>query len=86
MNVIEEAIRLAMQLYNSENDEPLEDDEEFATLFNDGVLIIGRENSRIQAKFLLGKPNRINFNLGMTESEPERYEWEKSEHYQRYYK
>lgn len=69
MDKINEAIKLAMKEFHKENgeDAKLEDGDEFATVFNDGILIIGLEDNELKIKFLLGKPFKVDFDLGMTE-------------------
>lgn len=69
MDQINEAIKLAMKEFHKENgeDAKLEDGDEFATVFNDGILIIGLEDNELKIKFLLGEPFKVDFDLGMTE-------------------
>ena len=69
MDQINKAITLAMEEFRKENgeDAKLEDGEEFAAVFNDGILIIGIEDHELKIKFILGEPYKIDFDLGMTE-------------------
>jgi hypothetical protein len=69
MDQINKAIALAMEEFRKENgeDAKLEDGEEFAAVFNDGILIIGIEDHELKIKFILGEPYKIDFDLGMTE-------------------
>lgn len=69
MDQINKAIELAMEEFRKENGEDvqLEDGDEFATVFNDGILIIGIEDHELKIKFLLGEPFKVDFDLGMTE-------------------
>lgn len=69
MDKVNKAIGLAMKEFKKENgeDAKLEDGEEFATVLNDGILIIGLEGSELKIKFLLGEPFKVDFELGMTE-------------------
>jgi hypothetical protein len=69
MDKVNELIALAMEEFKKENgaDAKLEEGDEFATVFNDGILILGIENSTLTIKILLGKPYKIDFDLDMTE-------------------
>ena len=69
MDNVNEAIKLAMEQFHKENgeDAQLEDGDEFATVFNDGILIIGLEDRQLNIKFILGEPFKVDFELGMTE-------------------
>jgi hypothetical protein len=69
MDKVNEAIKLAMEQFHKENgeDAQLEDGDEFATVFNDGILIIGLEDRQLNIKFILGEPFKVDFELGMTE-------------------
>lgn len=69
MDKVNEAIKLAMEQFHKENgeDAQLEDGDEFATVFNDGILIIGLEDRELNIKFILGEPFKVDFELGMTE-------------------
>lgn len=69
MDKLNKAIELAMEEFKKENgaDAKLEDGEEFATVFNDGILIIGLEDSELKIKVLLGTPFKADFSFDMTE-------------------
>lgn len=69
MDKINKAIGLAMAEFKKDNgeDAKLEDGDEFATVMNDGILIIGLEDHELKVKFLLGEPYKVDFDLGMTE-------------------
>lgn len=71
MNKINQAIELAKQEFKKEYGEgaKLEDGYEFVTVFNDGVLIMGLEDANFNIKFILGEPYKVDFNIGMCESE-----------------
>lgn len=76
MDKVNKAIELAMEEFKKENGEnaQLEDGDEFATVFNDGILIIGLEDTELKIKFLLGEPFKVDFDLGMTERKGNYYE------------
>lgn len=69
MSILEDALDLAILQYKKEygEDAKIEEGEEFATVFNDAVLIIGLENKQISIKVLVGKPYFVNRNLNLTE-------------------
>lgn len=69
MDKVNEAIKMAMEEFHKENgeDAQLEDGDEFTTVFNDGILIIGIEDRQLNIKFILGEPFKVDFELGMTE-------------------
>lgn len=68
MSILEDALDLAILQYKKEygEDAKIEEGEEFATIFNDAVLIIGLENKQISIKVLVGKPYFVNRNLNLT--------------------
>lgn len=68
MSILEDALDLAILQYKKEygEDAKIEEGEEFATVFNDAVLIIGLENKQISIKVLVGKPYFVNRNLNLT--------------------
>ncbi|MPM60233.1 hypothetical protein SDC9_107084 [bioreactor metagenome] len=70
---IKQAVELAKQEYKKEygEDAKLENGDEFVTVFNDGVLIMGLEDTNFNIKFILGEPYKVDFSLGMYESEDE---------------
>lgn len=67
---IHEAITMAMAEFMKEygKDAKLEEGDEFVTVFNDGVLIVGVEDHTMKIKFSLGKPYIIDRSLNMTQS------------------
>lgn len=69
MESLNKAIQLAMAEYKKEfgEDTKLEDGDEFATVFNDGVLIIGLEDKKLSFKILAGTPYKLNYNLNLLE-------------------
>lgn len=69
MSILKEALDLAILQYKKEygEDAKIEEGEEFATVFNDAVLIIGLENKKISIKVLAGKPYFVDHNLNLTE-------------------
>lgn len=69
MERINRAVELAMKAFEEENGEDavLQDGDEFATVFNDGILTIGMEGKELKINFLVGKPYRVDFNLDMEE-------------------
>jgi len=69
LDKLNKAIELATEEFKKENgaDAQIEDGDEFATVFNDGILIIGLEDSELKIKVLLGEPYKVDFNLDMTE-------------------
>lgn len=42
----------------------LDNGEEVAAVFNDGVLIIGMEDNELKVKIILGEPVKIDYTLG----------------------
>lgn len=65
MDKLRQAISFAVEQYQEEfgKDVILEDGEEFATVFNDGILIIGMENKTLKLKVLAGKPYFVDYDL-----------------------
>jgi len=65
MGKIEKAIQLAMEECKKEygQDAKLKEGEAIVTVFNDGVVIIGVNNSKLNAKVLFGEPYRVDFNI-----------------------
>lgn len=49
----------------------LEDGEEFVTVFNDCVLVIGMEEGDLQVKYIAGKPYNVDMTVGFTEESEE---------------
>ncbi len=71
MNTIDKAIGLAMKQFKDEHgqDTKLEDGDEFVTVFNDDVLIIGLDNTKLSVKISAGKPYFVDFNLDLLAKE-----------------
>lgn len=69
MEEAKNAVELAMEQFKAEfgQDAKLEDGEEFATVFNDAVVIIGLNNRKLSVRILAGKPYFVNQNLNLTE-------------------
>ena len=69
METTNHAIKLAFNEYKKEfgDDAKLEDGEEFATVFNDGILIIGLEEKTLKLKILAGEPYRVDYNIDILE-------------------
>ncbi|ERI81457.1 hypothetical protein IX307_001396 [Bacteroides pyogenes] len=69
MEETKNAVELAMEQFKAEfgQDAKLEDGEEFATVFNDAVVIIGLNNRKLSVRILAGKPYLVNQNLNLTE-------------------
>lgn len=69
MEETKSAFELAMEQFRAEfgQDAKLEDGEEFATVFNDAVVIIGLNNCQLSVRILAGKPYLVNQNLNLTE-------------------
>ena len=67
MDTIAKAIQLAQEKYKDEygKETKLEDGEEFATIFNDAVLIIGLEDKKLSVKISAGKPYFVDFSLDL---------------------
>ena len=62
MEETKSAIELAMEQFKAEfgQDAKLEDGDEFATVFNDAVVIIGLNNRKLSVRILVGKPYFVN--------------------------
>ncbi len=69
MNKILSFIELAMEQFKAEfgQDAKLEDGDEFATVFNDAVVIISFNNRKLSVRILAGKPYYVNHSLNLTE-------------------
>lgn len=69
MEETKSAFELAMEQFRAEfgEDAKLEDGDEFATVFNDAVMIIGFNNRNLSVRILAGKPYFVNQNLNLTE-------------------
>lgn len=68
MNKMLSFIELAMEQFKAEfgQDAKLEDGDEFATVFNDAVVIISFNNRNLSVRILAGKPYFVNQNLNLT--------------------
>ena len=71
MDTIDKAIELAMQELKDElgQDYKLKDGDEFVTVFNDAVLIIGFEDKKLTVKISAGKPYFVDFNMDLLDKE-----------------
>ena len=49
------------------NEFHLEEGDEVACVFNDGLILLGIENGEIKCKVLAGEPIKIDYSLGLTE-------------------
>lgn len=69
MEETKSAIELAMEQFKAEfgQDAKLEDGDEFATVFNDAVVIISLNNRNLSVRILAGKPYFVNQSLNLTE-------------------
>lgn len=69
MEETKSAIELAMEQFKAEfgQDAKLEDGDEFATVFNDAVVIISLNNRKLSVRILAGKPYYVNHGLNLTE-------------------
>lgn len=74
MDKLNKAINLALDKFYKEygTDAKLEDGDEIAAVYNDGVIIISFENNKLGIKVVAGEPYRIDFNLDLLESEEEK--------------
>lgn len=65
MDQLGKAVELALTEFRKEygKDAQLEEGDEFATIFNDSLLIIGIEDNSLKIKVLLGEPYRVDFNF-----------------------
>ena len=62
------ALDLVSEQWKKEfGDEPMQDGDEFATVFNDGVIILGMENSNVKIQVLLGKPYFVDEDIGLVD-------------------
>jgi hypothetical protein len=66
MDKLAQLLSLATECFKAEygQDAQLEDGEEFATVFNDGVLVIGLENGKSKVNLFMGEPYKIDFTIG----------------------
>lgn len=67
MDTIQEAIKIAMEMFRYEygEDEKLDDGDEFATVFPDGILIFRLDDNELKIKIIAGKPYYSDFNLNL---------------------
>lgn len=67
MEEVSKAIELAMQKFKEEfgEDAKLEEGDEFVTVFNNCVLILGIEDRELKVKFVGGKPFQVDFALSI---------------------
>lgn len=66
---IDEAVGAAFAEFKKEygEDVKLEDGEEFVTVFNNAVLIVGLEGATLKTKFIGGKPYQVDMTLEIYE-------------------
>lgn len=66
---LDEAVRAAFEELRKEHGEgvKLEDGDEFVTVFNNAVLIIGLEENTLKTKFIGGKPYQVDMTLEIYE-------------------
>ena len=69
MEETKNAIQLAMEQFRAEfgEDAKLEEGDEFATVFDDAVVIISFNNRNLSVRILAGKPYYVNHTLNLTE-------------------
>lgn len=69
MNKLGEVIEMIMGRYKEENGEDLklEEGDEIASVFNDGVVILGVEDNTFKMKVLAGEPYVFNYDLDLIE-------------------
>lgn len=69
MDNISKAIDMMMKQMKDEigDDYQLEEGEEIAGVFNDGVIIVGLENKSLRVNILAGEPMKFDFNLDLIE-------------------
>ena len=74
MDTISKTIELAQEQFEKEygKDAKLEDGDEFVTVFNDAVLIIGFEDKKLSVKISAGKPYFVDFDLDLLEKNDDR--------------
>ena len=67
MEEISKAIELAMEKLKEEcgEDAKLEEGDEFVTVFNNCVLILGIENRELKVKFIGGRPYEVDYTLSI---------------------
>ena len=64
-----EAINRAFIEFQKENgeDAKLENGDEFVTIFNNAILVIGMEDNELKTRFIGGKPYKVDMTLGIYE-------------------
>lgn len=62
-NKLYEAIAEALECYKEEIGEPIGEGEQFTTIFNDCVLVIGLEDGNLKTQFVIGEPYRIDMDV-----------------------
>lgn len=62
-NRLDKALQLAIA--SLPEDTYLGDGEEFATVFNDAVLIVKKDGPGLDVKFIAGEPYRVDFDLDL---------------------
>jgi hypothetical protein len=64
---VDQAIQIALNEFKKEYGEnaKIEDGDEFATVFNDGILVISMENKKLSIKIFAGEPYKVDFNLNL---------------------
>ena len=69
MEEISKALDLAMEKFKEEygEDAKLEDGDEFVTIFNNCILVLGMEDRELKVKFIGGKPFNVDFSLKIYE-------------------
>ncbi len=69
MKQLDEAIGAAFEEFKKEfgKDVKLEEGDEFVTIFNNAVLVIGVEDHTLKTKFIDGKPYKVDMTLAIYE-------------------
>lgn len=79
MNMMEqlgEAVKAAIEEFKKEygQNTKLEEGDEFVTIFNNAVLVVGLEDNTLKTKFIGGKPYKVDMTLAIYEGEDEKDE------------
>ena len=76
METVDQAIQLALNEFKKEygKDAKLDDGDRFATVFNDGILIISMEEKTLKLDILAGEPYKVDFDLGLLDKQPKEKE------------
>ena len=71
MESITQAMNLMFEKFWEENgkDANFEEGDTITGVFNDGIVILEKENSKTSIKVLAGKPNHFDFDLNLLEKE-----------------